>query len=82
MRDRTHWDGCWEVHHKCALVRIKQLEEQIKKMEVALRRIRMVAFEAMNTIDNLKAQLDMNQIMFEVDRVWKGEDNDSGVSTT
>lgn len=33
MRDRTHWFGCWKVHHECALGRIEQLEKALDKIE-------------------------------------------------
>jgi hypothetical protein len=25
-RDKTHWAGCWEEHHACAIAEIKRLQ--------------------------------------------------------
>lgn len=26
----THWDGCWQVHHECALKHIQELQNQLQ----------------------------------------------------
>ena len=29
----THYEGCWEVHHECAVARVKKLEAELKQMQ-------------------------------------------------
>ena len=62
MRDRTHWFGCWEHHHGCALARIEQLDRALEKIKEA-------ALAAMNNTKDLTAQLEINQIIFEAERM-------------
>ena len=64
--DRTHWFGCWKHHHGCALARIEQLE-------LAMIKIKEAALNAMNSVEGLSAQLDINQIIFEVDKMEERE---------
>jgi len=64
--DRTHWFGCWKQHHECALARIEQLEK-------ALNKIKESALTAMNNTKDLTAQLEINQIIFEVDKMEERE---------
>jgi len=64
--DRTHWIGCWRQHPGCALARIEQLEKAMIKIRVA-------ALSAMNAAKELCAQLEINQILFEVERVEERE---------
>jgi len=61
-RDRTHWFGCWEQHHACALTRIEQLEKAMVKIKEA-------ALNAMNNTKDLTAQLEINQIIFEIEKM-------------
>jgi len=32
-RVRTHWSGCWRVHHDCAVARVERLEKALKEIE-------------------------------------------------
>ena len=64
--DRTHWFGCWEYHHECALARIDQLSK-------ALARIKETALAAMNNTKDLTMQLEINQIIFEIERMENSE---------
>lgn len=59
--DRTHWFGCWAQHHECALARIEQLEK-------ALAKIKVTALSAMNSVEKLGVQIQINQIIFDAER--------------
>ena len=29
----THFDGCWRVHHACAILYLEKLQEELKRLE-------------------------------------------------
>ena len=64
--DRTHWYGCWKQHHGCALARIEQLDKAMIKIKEA-------ALKAMNIVEDFTAQLEINQIIFEIDKMEERE---------
>lgn len=64
--DRTHWFGCWEVHHECAMTRIEQLEK-------ALVKIKSLSLDGMNMTKEFNTGLQFNQINFEAERMEERE---------
>ena len=36
-RQRTHWEGCEESHHDCALAKLTACRERLERAEAALR---------------------------------------------
>ena len=66
--DKTHWFGCWKYHHECALARIEQLEK-------ALLKVKETALNVMNVVENLSVQLEINQIIFETERMENNEEH-------
>ena len=66
MGDRTHWFGCWEHHHECALARIEQLEK-------ALLKVKETALSAMEIVEDFEARLIFSGIAVDAEETEERE---------
>ena len=54
-RDKTHWEGCWRVHHECAVAKIERQSEADQRDAARYRAMRAIDLAAPFWTDWAKA---------------------------
>jgi len=52
----SHWEGCYEAHHDCALARIAELEATVEELREGLQTIKLISRAEKATIAELTSE--------------------------